>query len=251
MTTPSIDLDASPGDLAWADVDPARRLAPDDTRARELAITALMDTERGDAKWRAFAFAEINRRFAHAWGPWTCGWSWASNSGGVVTYWCCTSHSLCPKGGNHDDVEGTARRATDALLQWHLWLVRLGTLFRELDVVGQAAVSRTALASAASRIVDVVVEQTHAEDAWYFHCAQVLGWFLEHQGVDARDTSALVEAAIGGRFESWTGPEPQVRHEVAQLIGASAAGALGVLAGAGAEPRGGAGGPPATGGHDE
>ncbi len=234
-TTTALDLNAQPGDLSWADVDPSQRLAPDEVRARELAVGALMDTERGDPKWRAFALAEISRRFAHAWGPWACGWSWACNSGGAVTSWCCTSHSLCPKRGDHDDVEETAGRATDALLQWHLWLVRLGALFRELDVVGRAEISRAALATAAARIVDVVVEQTHAEDAWYFHCGQVIGWFLEHQGVDARDTAALIETAIGGRFESWTGPAPQVRHEVADLIGAAAAGALGVL-GAGGAP---------------
>jgi hypothetical protein len=188
-----------------------------------------METERGDPRWRAHAMVALNKRFAHAWGPWTCGWAWAQNSGGVVSHWCCTSHSLCPKGGDHTDVDETAARAAAALEQWHGWLVHLGALFRELDVVGRAAVTRSALATAAARIVEACVEQTQAEDAWYAHCAQVIGWFLEHQGVDARDSAALVEAAIGGRFESWSGPSDNVRHEVAQLIGASAAGALGVL----------------------
>lgn len=229
MTTTALDLDANAGDLTWADVDPTSHLAPQAERARALAVDALMETERGDERWRAHAYAKINRAFAQAWGPWTCGWSWAANNGGVVSAWCCTSHSLCPKGGDHDDVDATAARAAAALIEWHGWLSRLHGLFRELDVVGKAAVSRTALATAAARIVEVVVEQTHAEDAWYFHCGQVLGWFLEHQGVDARDVGALVEAAIGGRFESWVGPTENVRHEVARLVGAAAAGALGVL----------------------
>lgn len=219
-------MDWYPGDLTWAEVDPARRLSPDRTTAVRLVVDALMETERGDKSWREFAYAKINEKFVHAWGPWTCGWSWAKNGGGVIGAWCCTSHSLCPKGGEHDDVDETAARAADALFEWHEWHVRLARLFAQLDVVGRADVDAHALATAAARIVDVVVEQTEAEDAWYASCAQVLGWFLEHQGVHAKDAGVLIESAIGGRFASWTMPEDNVRHDVATTVGAAAAGAL-------------------------
>jgi hypothetical protein len=68
-------------------------------------------------------------------------------------------------------------------------------------------------------LVTAVVEQTSAGDAWYGHCEQVLSWSLESLGVHEERTGTIVEAAIGGRFESWVGPDQGVVDDLAQKIG--------------------------------
>lgn len=63
-----------------------------------------------------------------------------------------------------------------------------------------------------------VIERTECLSGWYTHCRQVLTWFLERRGIDPYVATGLVETAIGGRFESWVGPDPQLVEEVAERL---------------------------------
>lgn len=224
----TVDLDTESLKLSWSDVDPERTNPPDRARAVAVAIDALMETPRDGAayEWHRAAESAIALKFAREWGPWTNGWCYpTSEDGGVVKTWAhYGQEGVMPKGA--DDLEPTAERAADALLEWRAWLVRLSVLFKKIDVVGQADVSDSALASAAARIVDVVVEETGAEDAWYRTCRQVLGWFLEHQGVAPHRIDVLVRTAIAGRFRSWIAPDDALRTDVVRRIGAGAAAEL-------------------------
>ncbi|MDX2701281.1 hypothetical protein PV350_00250 [Streptomyces sp. PA03-6a] len=51
----------------------------------------------------------------------------------------------------------------------------------------------------------------------------MLASFLARWGVPAATGEVLVEEAIGGRFETWTGPEPDVVDDVAQRLARSLA----------------------------
>ncbi|MGI5241710.1 hypothetical protein [Dactylosporangium sp. CA-139066] len=67
----------------------------------------------------------------------------------------------------------------------------------------------------------VVVERTGAESGWYTHCEQVLGWFLSAAAIPADRHATLIDAAIGGRFESWVEPPAPVVTDVAERVARS------------------------------
>ena len=122
----SIDVTTLPFQLRWQDVDPAVWVVDVKvlrSRALELAADALMDTPlsvaprasagtgKGKAKapkkkasssssdeWKAAAEQNIALAFGRAFGPWAGGWRWArdegSFGGGVISSWCCASHSV-------------------------------------------------------------------------------------------------------------------------------------------------------------
>lgn len=218
----SIDLDVHPADLSWADVAPTTwTFDPGSHRRRAvpLAIDALMDTPRDGDQWRHEAVLEINRRFTRAFGPWASGWRWSrdegSIGGGVVGAWCCSTHSLLPSGPN-EDPSATAERAAAALAEWCAWIVKLSALFDEMPPK-DADLGRT-VRDASARIVEVVVEQTNAGDAWYAHCAQVLRWYLERWGAEPEIAASIVATAVAGRFASWSGPDDAMRDAVASAI---------------------------------
>ena len=225
----SIDLDVHPTALSWADVAPTTWTF-ETTRALQLAIDALMDTPRDGDQWRNVAQQKINRCFTRAFGPWASGWCWSrdegSIGGGVVSAWCCTSHSLLPNGADDDPV-ATAERATAGLTEWCAWIIRLAALFDEMPPKDTDILRN--VQSAAARIVEVVVEQTNAGDAWYNHCEQVLRWYLERWGAPQESTD-VVRAAIGGRFASWTALDEGMRDAVARDIRAQTATAHGLRA---------------------
>ncbi|MES4892324.1 Fic family protein [Streptomyces sp. NPDC096012] len=66
-----------------------------------------------------------------------------------------------------------------------------------------------------------VTDRTGCGSGWYAHCHQVLGWFLSRWGIPADDAEHLVEQAIGGRFESWTGPDPVLIEDIAERLAAA------------------------------
>jgi hypothetical protein len=66
--------------------------------------------------------------------------------------------------------------------------------------------------------VRVVAARTEAESGWYGHCHQVLGWLLTVAAIPEDRHALLISGAIGGRFESWTEPEPRLVNEIADEL---------------------------------
>jgi hypothetical protein len=246
----AVDITTMPFRFCWADVDPDAWPVGDDleTRARTLAVEALMDTPlrlgggdgpqnasakskkkqkeragREDDTYRARCEGAIALAFGRALGVWAGGFRWArdegSIGGGVVSAWCCASHSVVVKG--ETSLEPTAARAAAGLMQWRGWLETLRASFVDLDPfavaddgttaqddvdANNAAIARR-LDAACAELVALVVEQTGAGDAWYNHMAQVLSWYLQCHGASVEGADDAADAALGGRFASWTGPD--------------------------------------------
>ncbi|MFB7448109.1 hypothetical protein [Streptomyces sp. NPDC056194] len=146
---------------------------------------------------------EVTALLAARYGRWACGWDWAvgEGGGGVVTHWCCNSHSV---GG----PAATAARVVASLLEWRDWLEELAERFEQLAPPdGMDAEDRSRhLERAATRLVTVVVDRTGAECGWYGLCHTVLTWFLSSTGMGAEEAKDAVDTAIGGWFKSWTAP---------------------------------------------
>lgn len=200
-----------PHSLTWAEVDPARHaFAAVGVVALVLPLIPQPMNSRSsrDVAWAGAITLALVERF----GRWACGWSWSG--GGPVHAWCCPAHSL-------GTPAETAARVEASLLEWRSWLERLALRFAQLEAEHGGGIE--GFERAAVHLVNEVVAQTAAEDAWYAHCGQVLSWYLERCGTPPELASQLVETAIDGRFESWCGPADTVTSDVVAHIARSVA----------------------------
>ncbi|MTD14172.1 hypothetical protein GIS00_09465 [Nakamurella sp. YIM 132087] len=153
-------------------------------------------------------------------GPWVTGWRWALGEsdldGGPVTAWCCPRHSIT-------SAEATLATVAAAVCEWRTWLEDLARRFAQylptpVDLTHDELVDLWALAIA--HLITAIVERTDAGGAWYLHCATVLGWFLAVAGVAPERQESMIDAAVAGRWESWTAPHEQLVVAVAESLAA-------------------------------
>ncbi|MFF8532225.1 hypothetical protein ACN6K9_006208 [Streptomyces sp. SAS_267] len=161
----------------------------------------------------------MTRALVERFGRWVLGWRWAHDEGeiggGPVGSWCCPRDSIT-------SPDETLAKVATALCEWRAWLEDLAERFDRFRLDAVPAEERQhQWERAAVHLVTHVVDRTGAGDAWYGHCEQVLTWFLARWGVEEATAESLVEEAIGGRFESWTGPEPDVVDDMARRLSLS------------------------------
>ncbi|GAA2770055.1 hypothetical protein [Streptomyces showdoensis] len=166
--TTAINYELAPAWLPWSAVDPDRiAFAWDEAEASEITTVIASMVPPDDAGWedKHRFTTEVTALLAARYGRWTCGWHWAvgeGGGGGVVTHWCCTSHSM---GG----PAATAAKVVASLLEWRDWLEELAERFERLaPSSGANAEDRSwHLERAAIRLVTVVMDRTGAECGWY------------------------------------------------------------------------------------
>ncbi|MET8401800.1 hypothetical protein [Streptomyces sp900116325] len=203
----SSNLELLPGRLPWSAADPDRNASAwdDEEETRLSALLTSMAPAASAGPEEKYRFTrEVTALLAARYGRWTCGWHWAvgeGGCGGVVTAWCCDRCSV-------DEPKATAVRVVTSLLQWRDWLEELAERFEQLaPPAGVSAEDRSwHLERATIRLVTLVVDRTDADAGWYRLCYQVLTWFLTSTGLEPQQARQAVEAAIGGRFESWSAP---------------------------------------------
>ncbi|MFC7264273.1 hypothetical protein [Streptomyces lutosisoli] len=195
----------------WSEMDPVRNpfvWTDDGEEEEELVaqIAAMVPGPRSEVGWEAgYRFTDAaTRLLMDRYGRWVFGWSWAigeGGGGGVVASWCCVSHSV-------GEPETTAAKVVASLLEWRDWLEELAEKFALLAPPADADPEDRSwhLERAATRLVTLVVDRTGAECGWYGLCRTVLKWFLASTGMEPDDAERAVDAAIGGRFKSWTRP---------------------------------------------
>ncbi|CCA57328.1 hypothetical protein SVEN_4042 [Streptomyces venezuelae ATCC 10712] len=170
----------------------------------------------------------MSQALAEHYGRWSVGWRWAHDEGdfdgGPVGNWCCPSDSITTP-------QETIGRVVAALCEWREWLESLAGWFDAypLDLT-EVKDQRILWERAARNLILQVTDRTGCGSAWHGHCRQVLTWFLSRWGVAPDLAQDLVDEAIGGRFASWTGPDPELVEDVAERL------ALSVQPGDGARP---------------
>ncbi|MFE4800288.1 hypothetical protein ACFRFL_36000 [Streptomyces sp. NPDC056708] len=203
----TINYELAPAWLPWSAVDPdLTSFVWDEEEGTQIATVIASLVPLADAGWEEkhrFTI-EVTALLAARYGRWACGWHWAvgeGGGGGVVTSWCCVSHSV-------GEPATTAAKVVASLLEWRDWLEELAERFARLaPPAGADAEDRSwHLERAATRLVTVVVDRTGAECGWYGLCRTVLTWFLSSTGMGPEAAKEAVETAIGGRFKSWTAP---------------------------------------------
>ncbi|WP_042429713.1 Fic family protein [Streptacidiphilus anmyonensis] len=223
----------SPSSLTWDEVDPAGH--PFDHATAEQVIRSLgpagLVPRRPDVRMADPVMTAWTRESAWPWadamsqalveryGRWTVGWRWSHDEGdfdgGPVGHWCCPRDSITTP-------EETLPRVVAALSEWRGWLESLAGRFEAYPLdLASATEDRTLWELAARRLILHVVDRTGCGSGWHGHCRQVLRWFLAHWGVAPDVAEELVADAVGGRFRSWTGPDPAIVDEVAERLAAS------------------------------
>jgi len=212
-----------PSSLSWAEVDPRERDFDPATVAAVVAalVTAeSLPAQGADWRLRDLWLESVSIGFAERYGQWTIGWRWSVGEGdldgGPVGNWCCLSHSVTTP-------EATAVTVGAALIEWRDWLQDIADRFDRF--LPLAAGDLDGWERAVAHLVTAVGDRTQYESAWYGCCTTVLGWFLEAAGIAPGQHKKLLEHAIGGRFASWTEPDPDLVASVAERLAGQAAGA--------------------------
>ncbi|MEU6773672.1 Fic family protein [Streptomyces sp. NPDC046759] len=226
-------VELAPRFLAWADVDPARH--PFDSAAAPQVVRSLGPARRVpgrpdvtvvDPAMSAWSWEEgrpwadaMSHALVEHYGRWTVGWRWAHDEGdfdgGPVGNWCCPRDSITTPAE-------TLARVVAALCEWREWLESLARWFEAypLDLT-DVEDQRILWDRAARNLILQVTDRTGCGSGWHGHCRQVLSWFLSHWGVAPDLARELVDEAIGGRFESWIGPDPVLVEDVAERLALS------------------------------
>lgn len=206
------DFPVSVYNLTWGEVDPSRHPFVD----KDVFTVASVGIQKAQYNGVPIASAEqvVSKELTERYGRWAVGWRWSQDTGGPISNWCCVQHSW-------STPTETASRITSSLLEWRSWLEELRGYFEGLTPPAEPAnFPGDALQRALATLITAIVERTGASDAWYFHCEQVLSWYLQYLGVDAGEAPPMVAAAVGGIFESWTQPDLPTISQVGASLAA-------------------------------
>ncbi|MFJ9912720.1 hypothetical protein [Actinacidiphila glaucinigra] len=209
----------APGHLSWDEVDPTRH--PFDSASAAQVVRSLgpawrvprrPDVSVADPAMHAWSHGEgrlwadaMSHALVGRYGRWAVGWRWAHDEGdfdgGPVGSWCCPRDSITTR-------EETLARVVAALREWRAWLESLAGWLEAYPLDLTAVEDQRILWERAARnLILQVTDRTGCGSGWYGHCEQVLIWFLSRWGVAPDVAQELVDQAIGGRFQSWTGPD--------------------------------------------
>ncbi|WUS95199.1 Fic family protein [Streptomyces sp. NBC_00708] len=226
-------VELAPCFLTWDDVDPARHRF-DSASARQVVrslgpaqrVPSRPDIPFGDPAMSAWSWGEgmpwadaMSQALVEHYGRWTLGWRWAHDEGdfdgGPVGNWCCPRDSITSE-------QETLARVVAALCEWREWLESLAGWFDAyLLNLTEIEDQRILWERAARNLILQVTDRTGCGSGWHGHCHQVLTWFLSRWGVLPDLARELVDEAIGGRFKSWTGPDPLLVDDVAERLALS------------------------------
>lgn len=188
--------------LDWADLQERRDILEE----AQTWLESNVPTQSADAReWLRGIDHSLQQRF----GSWVCGWQWGTSGGGIVTSWCCPSHSL------HQGEE--ARNISTALREWCERIDQLARLFQELEFEYRALPLEVHLEHATARVVALVIELTGCNESWYYSFALITRWYFEHLGLQV--SPDLLEQVISGYFESWTEPSAELMEAACRDLG--------------------------------
>ncbi|WP_164018422.1 hypothetical protein [Pyxidicoccus trucidator] len=126
--------------------------------------------------------------------------------------WCHTffNHKPVPELG----VEHNVQLIVKALGQGHGWLSALDAAYRGAELLDDEdeGIRQLGLSDAVVRAIEITVEATSTEDAWYTYAYDAVDWLLQARGVPANHEVRKAMRHTLGAFESWVGPsEDQTR----------------------------------------
>lgn len=209
--------------LSWSDVDPALRPFDPSGLERALGDELLRRFGRRDLPRNGTFITTVTEWITGRYGVWALGWAFSlgeGSSGGVVSAWCCESHSLPRRFATDQEVQETARKVAAALGQWREHLERMRALFATVALPSGKEALEAELEGAVLKVLARVAEETGCEDAWYSYAQQAVAWLFEALGASREEAVGAASEAFQGRFESWVAPDAATMKEGAELAAA-------------------------------
>jgi hypothetical protein len=208
-------------ELPWSEVDPQTH-ACDLDRVRP-AIESVLTKHAFSLRRhppRDMIAAELTAVLVDEYGEWANGWNWSPYLTGAGWGQDNMFHR------HHATPAIVTDRVVAAIAGWRTYLELLDRTFAELRIETAALGLAAEVERAAARLLAVVAERTHGEDAWYSAMAMVLIWYLQAGGIGDSTAHAAVDALIDERFESWVLPDHSAATaawaEVGALVGGGA-----------------------------
>ena len=189
-------------ELTWSEVDPQThafeldRVRP----AIEGVLTKHAFSLRRDPL-KAMIMPELTSVLVDEYGAWANGWNWSFYLTGAG--W--SHHAMFHRDNATPAV--VTDRVMAALAGWRAHLELLDRTFAELRIETAACGLESEVERAAARLLAIVAERTHGEDAWYSVMSTVVIWYLQSSGIGDSAAHAAVDALIEERFESWVVPD--------------------------------------------
>ncbi|MFI0961995.1 hypothetical protein ACH4S8_11410 [Streptomyces sp. NPDC021080] len=202
----------------WSNLDPARHpFAWDDEEEARLHalirpwVPPVLSGYAGRWQCESWCEEQVDAVIRERYGSWTYAWRWDLRFGGHVNGWGYASTAVTTP-------EATAARAAAALLDWRRSLEWLARRFAELAPPPDASPEDRSwhLERACVRLVTTALDS--GVDSWPAQSDRLLRWFLTSTGTDRDEAGRVVEAAIGGRFESWVAPAPSLIDSVGENV---------------------------------
>ncbi|MEU4082831.1 hypothetical protein [Streptomyces aureus] len=210
----------------WNELDPGRHPfvwdAEEEARLHALIRPWVPPVLSGFAgRWEGERWCEeqVDAIIRERYGSWAFGWNWDDRYGGHVDGWAGAYTSVTTP-------DATAARASIALLNWRRSLEWLARRFAELAPPPDASPEDRSwhLERACVRLVTLALDT--GSDYWEGAARRLLRWFLTSTGMDRAEAGRVVEAAIGGRFQSWVTPAPTLIDSVGENVAVALTGHL-------------------------
>jgi hypothetical protein len=126
----------------------------------------------------------------------------------IMSGWCWCHSFFNQKPLAELSVEHNIQLMLEGLERGHAWMTKLDALYRSVELLDDEDpdIRRMALSDAVVEVIELTVEATHTEDAWYSYARSAVEWLFEARGLSL---SSKVRSAMNqtlGKFESWMGP---------------------------------------------
>jgi hypothetical protein len=188
------------------------------TQLREfLAPRIPRGAKRIEENTRKALFKEVDALIAANVGPWyrVAGVHLGNESIGGY----CQCHSFFNQGNPPDtDLERNLVKILQALRRSHEWLRSLDALFRSVVLPEDEQGRQAAISQALGKTIELTVEATGCEEAWYNFAYSAVDWLLEALGFRITDN---VRRAVGKAlvdFTSWSGPSAEETRQISDAL---------------------------------
>ncbi|GAA3455245.1 hypothetical protein GCM10018962_70780 [Dactylosporangium matsuzakiense] len=185
----------------WAEADPGTH--PFDPATVPAVVRAVAPPELPAPGEPARAWVDtVSLGLVEHYGRWVVGWDGRRFAhavpGGPEPRWCCAEDSITTP-------ERTLAAIVSGVLDWRALLEEVAEHFAwHLPLPTEPRAAFAAWEAAVVDLVTITASRTGADEFWYGHSKQVLGWFLAAAGVPDTVAASMVAEATRGRFRSWT-----------------------------------------------
>ncbi|MDY7229392.1 hypothetical protein [Hyalangium rubrum] len=164
-------------------------------------------------------FQEVSALVSNTVGPWCqLSGSFLGNPviGGYVSSYFFKGKA--PLRGPGMELERNIQAIVQAIQKSQRWLRRLDEYFRSVTLPEDEQDLQLALTIAVHETLDIVIEETGCEDAWYGYAFDAVRWLMESLGLYMTDNMKRTFTKALGSYESWVSPSKEDTERASEAL---------------------------------